>query len=191
MTLERGVIIPFANLQGRAYADLPSGLTGDIACIIDAPAGLRPGQTISAGSSSTAYVVCFLNGAWTVMGFAPAAWTTYTPAIDSSAGTTGTAAATVSGRYAQIDKIVHFKADVAWTNAGSWTGNTQFTLPVTAQADGSSGFITFAGRDHTNLFSLSVENISSTKIRILKYDGTSLAVASGQRYIVQGTYEAS
>ena len=179
------------NLQGRAFADLPGGVTGDVACVIDGAAGLWAGQTIGVGGGTAPYIVAFIAGAWTVMGFGPSAWHTYSPAMDSSAGSAGTAAFTASGRYYQIGKSVTFGVDLKWTNAGSWTGNTQFTLPVTALADGSASFIAFFGRDVVNLYGLDTVGISTTKVRIFKYDGTGIAVNTTDHYIVQGTYEAA
>lgn len=62
------------------------------------------------------------------------AWTTYTPTITADGGGFSLGNGTVSGRYKQLGKTVHFHAKFIYgstTNPGS--GHWNFSLPVTAQ----------------------------------------------------------
>lgn len=68
MTTQRGFITQFGNLLGQAFANLPAGVTGDIACIVDALPGLQPGDPIFGGSSNGVYLAWFNGANWQVIG---------------------------------------------------------------------------------------------------------------------------
>lgn len=74
---------------------------------------------------------------YTVANLADAAWTSYTPTITSLGGTPTTVSAT--GRYKVIGKTVIVQAEVTITNAGTATGNVNFSLPFSAAAFSYTG----------------------------------------------------
>lgn len=68
--------------------------------------------------------------------YAPQAWTTYSPSLS------GITAATVTGRYIQIGKTVHFKITLTFT--GGALGTVLMGLPVSASGSGSASPIGIA-----------------------------------------------
>lgn len=113
-------------------------------------------------------------------------WTSYTPTVTGSTG--GAPTVTLSGcQFAQIGKIVYYRVDIAINAVSTATGTTKFTLPVTGTGRGYVG----AGREvNTSGFMLQGVMASATEVIILKYDNTFM-LAAGERYLINGTYEAA
>jgi hypothetical protein len=88
-------------------------------------AGLTTGQVLTAA----------------IMNQIGAAWETYTPVLDWSGGGGSLGNATISGRYARIQKIVvghiYFKAGSTTTYG---TGNIRFTLPITGSGTATNAY---------------------------------------------------
>lgn len=146
----------------------------------------------------------------------PGPWTAYTPVITGSGsnpniGSTGT----ITGRYVQIGKTVHFEAQITVGGSGisAGSGNYSITLPVTAE----STFITanaykFVGQ--ANIFNSPSTNFlgipqiaTTTTMQLVLWTVATLAVggvlalglwgsgaagiASGNITTITGTYEAA
>ncbi len=117
-------------------------------------------------------------------------YSAYTPLVAGSGGTAGTANVTASGRFRTLGKLVFFQVDILWNNIGSYTGSTAFTLPVVAQANGTTqlGEI-FAGRNTITGDMLQAFCINGTTAQLFTYNNIP-QLAATHRYIINGTYES-
>jgi hypothetical protein len=124
------------------------------------------------------------------------AWTAWT------AGTSGIANSTVTSRYTQIGKTVHFQYYVAFSGANTGGTTLTFNLPVTAKADNIvapvrmvSGAANFVGVASSTSTSAMVVNVIGTAATYANLAGITATVPntwqSGDYIRVTGTYEAA
>jgi len=117
-----------------------------------------------------------------------AAWSTYTPTINSTGGTFTTVSAT--GRYLQIGKLIHLNIEVTITTVGTATGQVQATLPFNPK--NSQGAYILAGRERVVTGKMLYGSIASStnKCSMTFYDNTS-AIAATAVLVCTGIYEAA
>lgn len=75
-------------------------------------------------------------------------WTSYVPTISVASGTAPTYTSTSTGKYYQLDKVVHMQFTVqnsAGGTAGSGAGTLRFSLPVTASVSITAGGTVIGG----------------------------------------------
>jgi Pectate lyase superfamily protein len=112
-------------------------------------------------------------------------WQAFTPTISGSTG--GTPSTTLTGcAFTQIGKTVLYRVDITINAVSGATGTTQFTLPVTGLSPGSVA----PGVNTNGFFMIQAVAASATAMNIFKYDASS-QLAAGDRYIIQGSYEAA
>jgi hypothetical protein len=118
------------------------------------------------------------------------AWASYTPVASGSTGTAGGATSSCAGKYLKIGKTCLFRAAIQWTNIGSWTGTTVFTLPFT-DLSGVPGHMV-VGRDVglTGAMLSGVLNGSGT-VQLFRYDNAFVLAAGGTDYAVTGFFETT
>jgi len=124
------------------------------------------------------------------------AWTAWT------AGTAGIANGTVTSRYTQIGKTVHFQYYVAFFGANTGGTALTFNLPVTAKADnvvapvrmvsGASSFVGVASSTSTSAMVVNVIGTAATYANLAAITATVPNTWQSADYIrVTGTYEAA
>lgn len=113
------------------------------------------------------------------------AWSAFTPTVAASSGTFTAASAT--GRYKQLGKLVFFQMVITITTAGTAAGVLTATLPATAAAA-----FTFAGRENNVTGSMVQGNVStaSSLISITRYDSASI-IGDGRAIRISGYFEAA
>jgi hypothetical protein len=121
---------------------------------------------------------------WTGLG----AWSSWTPTVVNMTVGNGT----VTAKYTQIGKIVHWRVKVVTGSTTSYTAtNATFTLPVTA-AERSTGVGHWQGFDvglqvDATTSVMSVFNITDSSALFV----TAAAIGSGNTFHFSGTYEAA
>lgn len=116
------------------------------------------------------------------------AWTAWVPTVTAGSGTF-TALGTVTARYKQVGKTVHFYIAIPITTNGTAAGFVQATLPV---ASANTSRQSAPGRENTltgKTLSARIE-VNSSLMQITLYDGL-YPGASGASMDVSGTYEAA
>lgn len=112
-------------------------------------------------------------------------WTSYTPAVAASSG--AFAAASASGRFKQLGKLVFFQLTITIAAAGTAAGVVTATLPATAIAA-----FTFAGRENsvTGAMVQGIVSTASNLLTIVRYDNASI-IGDGHAIRLSGYFEAA
>ena len=112
-------------------------------------------------------------------------WTSFTPTIAASSGAFG--AASASGRFKALGKLVFFQITITITAAGSAAGVVTATLPATAIAA-----FTFAGRENsvTGAMVQGIVSTASNLVTIVRYDNASI-IGDGHAIRISGYFEAA
>ena len=113
------------------------------------------------------------------------AWGVFTPTVAASSGAFTAASAT--GRFKQLGKLVFFQMVITITTAGTAAGVLTATLPATANAA-----FTFAGRENNVTGSMVQGNVStaSSLLSITRYDNASI-IGDGRAIRISGYFEAA
>ncbi|MGQ0589348.1 MAG: hypothetical protein ACT4N8_07440 [Sphingosinicella sp.] len=113
------------------------------------------------------------------------AWGVFTPTVAASSGVFTAASAT--GRFKQLGKLVFFQLVITITTAGTATGVLTATLPATAAAA-----FTFAGRENSVTGSMVQGNVSAASglLSITRYDSASI-IGDGRAIRISGYFEVA
>jgi hypothetical protein len=115
------------------------------------------------------------------------AWTAFTPGVVAAIGSLTTASAT--GKYVQIGKTVHFWITITVTTNGTGAGAIDVGLPVTAS--GTNRVSGCGYRADSGGWALSITQLSTTGLRVYKYDAVTYPAGDGAVLVINGTYEAA
>lgn len=115
-------------------------------------------------------------------------WKIFTSGMTSAGGTLN--AASLTGNYSQVGKVVHFRAIANVTNAGTATGSLGFGLPVTSSTGVTNVLIGYGREGSVSGKMGAVFLASNVNASIINYDNTT-AIQTGAVIYLNGTYEAA
>ena len=119
---------------------------------------------------------------------AGATTSTWTPTIACTSGSF-TTTSTANGIYTKVGKLVTCSVKITYTDIGTATGATSFTLPYPAE---TGAIIRGTGWINSSVASLMVGSFNGASVGyVYKYDGTANFYSNGEIIYVGVTYTAS
>jgi hypothetical protein len=121
----------------------------------------------------------------------PSSWRAFSPTVTSGSGSFTAVSAT--GRYQVVGKTVQVAIEIDVTTVGTAATSVLATLPAACNKTLTSGYQALSGVEFGSTNKALTGLIGypdSSRVRLVFYDGT-FPGASGNKLIVQGSYEAS
>lgn len=142
---------------------------------------------VVSGNTYTAVYEASTN-AWLVENPQVPVWTSWTPTLSASGSMTYTSTSITYAKYIQIGKLVYFKVFFTGTVGGTPSNGLNFTIPVTANADGVTGAVRVRDNGASAggiLFSNSTTQLGVSRYNVASYTAGAVDVN------VYGFYEAA